>query len=248
MNKTIGNVHIAGSLTTDDWKRFRATLTPAGAQADWGKAFEEYFYTRLSLRYLGPIKVLQDSGSLQGEGFSIAAIQCSLIEFLESTVQGKSYRFLRKSDPALRPYEYSSSSDIFISFLRNRTPFDKDFKDDQTARDFYEGVRCALLHEARTKKGWTIWAKSHDGRTADPGQKIMYRNNFQAGLLTFVEWYKSALLADQALQQAFLRKFDGLWASRIHSPIIPSKNLRLQRTIRGHKPIGFTTHNLFYGW
>lgn len=210
MNKTIGDVHIAGTLTTDDWKRFRASLTPGGDQAAWGKAFEEYFFTRLSLRYLGPIKVLQENGSFQGEGFSIAAIQCSLIEFLESTVQGKSYRSLRKGAPALGTFEYSSSSDIFISFLRNRTPFDKDFKDDQAARDFYEGVRCGLLHEARTKNGWTIWAKSADGRTSDANQKIMYRDDFQAGLLTFASWYKGALPMDRALQEAFIRKFDSL--------------------------------------
>jgi hypothetical protein len=176
----------------------------------WGKAFEDYFHTRLSLRYLGPIKVLQENGSFQGEGFSIAAIQCSLIEFLESTVQGKSYRFLRKGDPQLGPHEYSSSSDIFVSFLLKRLPFSNDFTTDATARDFYEGVRCGLLHEARTKNGWTIWAKSHAYRTADANQKIMYRDDFQAGLLTFVEWYKDALYTDGALQEAFLRKFDSL--------------------------------------
>ena len=55
-------------------------------------------------------------------------------------------------------YEYSSSSDIFISFLTNRMPFKDEFNKDQ-ARDFYISVRCGLLHEARTKNGWTIWAK-----------------------------------------------------------------------------------------
>jgi hypothetical protein len=97
MNKTIGDTHIAGSLTTDDWKAFKPTLA-ANDKAQWEKAFVDYFHTRLHLRYLDPIKVLQDNGTFQGEGFSIAAIQCSIVEFLESTVQGKSYRFLRKGD------------------------------------------------------------------------------------------------------------------------------------------------------
>jgi hypothetical protein len=209
MNKTVGDTHIAGSLTTDDWKAFKPTLT-ANDKPQWEKAFADYFHTRLHLRYLDPIKVLQENGTFQGEGFSIAAIQCSIVEFLESTVQGKSYRFLRKGDPALGPYEYSSSSDIFISFLLHRTPFDKDFSDEQTARDFYAGVRCGLLHEARTKNGWTIWAKDSSGKTTDSHQKVMYRDNFQAGLLTFVEWYKAALPVDKALQDAFVRKFDSL--------------------------------------
>lgn len=210
MNKTIGDVHIAGDLTTDDWKAFRPSLIPDGDKAPWEKAFQDYFHTRLSLRYLGPIKVLQDNGTFQGEGFSIAAIQCSIVEFLESTVQGKSYRFVRKGDPQLTADEYSSSSDIFVSFLLTRTPFDKDFKDEKTARDFYVSVRCGLLHEARTKNGWAIWAKDSASRTIDASNKIIYRDNFQAALLTFVDWYKTALPTTRALQEAFIRKFDSL--------------------------------------
>jgi hypothetical protein len=134
---------------------------------------------------------------------------CSLIEFLESAVQGKSYRYRPKGAPSLGPYEYSSGSDIFVSFLINRAPFKNDFIE-ATARDFYEGVRCGLLHEARTKNGWTIWATHSGGQTIDANQKIIYRDNFQAGLLAFVEWYKGALPSDHPLQEAFIRKFDSL--------------------------------------
>jgi hypothetical protein len=151
--ETIGDTYIAGSLTTDDWKAFSASLVPGGERAIWQKAVEDYFHTRLALRYLNPIKVLQDNGTFQGEGFSIAAIQCSIVEFLESAVQDKSYRLVRKGASPLGPHEYSSSSDIFVSFLIKREPFKNDFNEDQ-ARDFYEGVRCGPVHEARTKNGW----------------------------------------------------------------------------------------------
>jgi hypothetical protein len=210
MNKAIGDIHIAGDLTTDDWKAFKTSLTPGGDKTQWEKAFNDYFHTRLRLRYLDPIKVLQDNGTYLGEGFSIAAIQCSIVEFLESTLQGKSYRYRPRGAPPVGPHEYSSSSDIFVSFLLNRTPFDNDFKDEQTARDFYEGLKCGLLHEARTKNGWTIWAKDSAPRTIDASSKIVYRDNFQHALLAFVDWFKGALLVDRALQDAFLRKFDSL--------------------------------------
>lgn len=208
--KTIGDIHIAGTLTTDDWKTFRASLTPGGDLAIWEKAFVDYFHGRLSSRYLDPIKVLQDNGTFQGEGFSIAAIQCSLIEFLESTVQGKSYRLLVKGAPSLRPYEYCRSGEMFESFLSKRAPFNREFND-ATAHDFYEGVRCGLLHEARTKNGWVIWAK-HGGQIIEitGAKKVLYRNDFQKALLDFVAWYKTALTADPLIQAAFIRKFDSL--------------------------------------
>jgi hypothetical protein len=210
VKKIIGNTQIAGSLTSEDWKIFRANLKPGEAPDVWKKALDLYFDARLSSRYLGPIEILQENGTFQGDGFSIAAIQCSIVEFLESTVQGKSYRFVRKGDPPLRQHEYSSSKDVFMSFLLNRTPFKNDFKDEDTARDFYEGVRCGLLHEARTKNGWRIWAKHGGSRTIDARQKIVYRDNFQMGLQTFVKWYKGELPLNGALQEAFTRKFDSL--------------------------------------
>jgi hypothetical protein len=207
--KTIGDIYIAGSKTTDDWMAFKPTLVPGGDPVVWETAFAAYFHGRLSARYLDPIKVLQDNGSFQGEGFSIAAIQCSLIEFLESTVQGKSYRLLR-GGPPLGPHEYSRSGEMFESFFVNRAPFNSEF-DAATAHDFYEGVRCALLHEARTKNGWVIWAK-HGSRIIDAtgSQKILYRDNFQKGLLDFIAGYKTALTSDPVIQAAFIRKFDSL--------------------------------------
>ena len=209
MKRSLGDIYIAGSRTPSEWMAFRAELSSSREPAKWAEAFKDYFHTRLSLRYLDPIKVLQDNGSFQGEGFSITAIQCSIVEFLESTVQGKSYRLLRKGAPPLGPHEYASSSEIFISFLVNRQPFKDDFDEDR-ARDFYEGVRCGLLHEARTKNGCTIWAKSPTHKTIDADNKIVFRDNFQAALLHFVEWYKGALSVEPALQAAFIRKFDSL--------------------------------------
>lgn len=154
---------------------------------------------------------LQQNDSQRGEGFSIVAVQCSLIEFLESTIQGKSYRHRRDADPPLGQYEYSNSGSIFESFLMNRTPFNGEFVTQPLARDFYVNVRCGLLHEARTKNGWVIRGK-HGSRMIDAtgAPKIVYRNDFQKALLEFVTGYKKALISDSAAQEAFIRKFDSL--------------------------------------
>jgi hypothetical protein len=65
------------------------------------------------------------------------------------------------------------------------------------------------LHEARTKNGWTIAAKSKTGDIIS-AKKVVYRDNFDAALHHFIDWYKNALPTDIQLQAAFIRKFDDL--------------------------------------
>ena len=204
-------VFIAGRKTIKDWKAFKPTLVPGGNTKPWKKAAEDYFEARLASRYFTPIKTLQQKGSQRGEGFSIVAVQCSLIEFLEATSQGKSYRHRRDGDPPLGEYEYSNSGSIFESFLMNRTPFNREFTSQQLAHDFYVSVRCGVLHEARTKNDWVIRAK-HGSQIVDVTgvQKILYRDDFQKALLDFVEWFKGALASDLEIQGAFIRKFESL--------------------------------------
>jgi hypothetical protein len=204
-----GDFFIAGRKRVTDWRAFEPTLTPGGDPTPWKKAFKAYFHARLSYRYFKPITTLLHSGTKAGEGFSIVAIQCSLIEFLESTIQGKSYLHCRKGDPPLGKHEYKLSGGIFESFLVNRPPFNREFNP-VLAHDFYENVRCGVLHEARTKNGWAILAKSKSGRVIEPNLKILCRDNFQAALLDFVEWYKRELPLRRNLQEAFLRKFNSL--------------------------------------
>jgi hypothetical protein len=79
---------IAGWKTQADWHATKASLVVGGDPQTWRAVYRDFYRARLDLRYLNPIKILQDHGTFSGEGFSIAAIQCSLIEFLESTIQG----------------------------------------------------------------------------------------------------------------------------------------------------------------
>lgn len=199
---------VSGWKTASDWAAAKKRLVTNPSIAEWSQAFEDFFETRLRLRYLHPVFLLQEHGTLQGEGFSIAAIQCSLIEFIESTVQGVSYHYLRRGE-TLGPYEYSLSSELFQSFLTTRPPFAAQFTM-ELALDFYTNIRCALLHEARTKGNWRIWAGNREGMIVDANQKILYRNNFQDALLSFVSDYGRALPYNSTYQDAFIRKFDDL--------------------------------------
>lgn len=199
--------YIAGRKTTVDWMDIRPRLVENEVSA-WDEAYADYFLTRLTLRYLAPIAVLQEHLHHQGEGFSILVIQCSLIEFLESTREGTNYRH-RKKRQQLGEHEYSSSGEIFSRFLSKRLPFMSTFTL-ASAQDFYTNVRCALLHEARTKSGWRIWADGPDGVVANVQSKIVFRNNFQDALLIYISQFRQDLAQSSELKAAFIRKFDNL--------------------------------------
>jgi hypothetical protein len=209
MTSNVGSTQIAGWKTSADWLVSRQGLVVGGDPVPWKKVFQDYFRDRLQLRYLGPIRLLQTHGSFQGEGFSILAIQCSLVEFLESTLRGVSYRYIRKGDPPLGQHEYDKSKDMFVAFLRDRAPFKAEF-DESVANEFYASIRCGLLHEARTKNGWRVWAEGPPGRIVDGPNRIVYRNGFQDALDQFIGWYETALPIRKDLQEAFVRKFDDL--------------------------------------
>lgn len=55
-----------------------------------------------------------------------------------------------------------------------------------------------------------MWAWGLDGTVIDRDRRIVYRDDFQKALQTFIASYGAALVADTELQEAFARKFDDL--------------------------------------
>lgn len=101
----------------------------------------DFVRERFSERYIVPLR------GGQKHGFCMMAICCLMIEALESFWQGwpdtkkrskKAFRFFFE-----RCARQSSPLGIFS----------------EVADDFYEGVRCGILHQAETTKGWRIWRK-----------------------------------------------------------------------------------------
>ncbi|TMP74502.1 hypothetical protein [Pseudoalteromonas sp. S1608] len=201
-------MYITDTKKAEDWLLVREEAMQSSDSLLWMKIFNDFFYGRLESRYLKPIKLLQ-KGDCLGEGFSISAIHCSIIEFLESTYKGVNYKRVRKGSE-LGEYEYKSSKNCFISFLTQRYPFSQVFND-EIASDFYSSVRCALLHEASTKNGWKVWAASHSGTEIVCAEtKKVFRNDFHKAIDSYVLWYRKQLLESEELQKAFIRKFDSL--------------------------------------
>jgi hypothetical protein len=198
------SVELSPKKTIGDWKAIRDQMFAGAAPQIWEDVLRDFYYERLKSRYLDPIKAIQSIPALKGEGFAIVAIQCSLIEFLESCFQGKNYKY---KNP-VAPYEYKNSGDLFVSFLTKRQPFKPHF-DKALADAFYKEVRCGILHEARTKGKWVIMAKN-PALIADRNQPILYRDNFQKAIIQFIANYRTKVPLDIELQKAFIRKFDHL--------------------------------------
>ena len=127
----------------------------------------ERFKTRIENFYFKPIDKVKHSNELKGEGFTILTIQCALIEMFASFKLGKIHKYnKRPTDPN---FYYRNSEECFIPFLHSEKIFENHFykieidekKIDQpfSAGEFYNKVRCGLMHEARTKGEWIINAK-----------------------------------------------------------------------------------------
>jgi hypothetical protein len=198
---------ISGKLTASDWRKQKVKLTEDGGEDIWAETFDLYLMKRLQSRYFEPIEILRREGKLQGEGFAIASIQCAVIEFLAALRLGKNYRYVQNRND-LGEHEYMNSSSLFCEFLITENPFKAWVRTISEAKSFYSSVRCALLHEARTKDGWKIWATGEIG--VEPSKKIVRRDALQGAINGYLEEYGILLLKDHGIQSAFIRKFDHL--------------------------------------
>lgn len=73
-------------------------------------------------------------------------------------------------------YYYSKSARWYNKFLQSADIFEGYFYGEGaflTSNEFYKDVRCALIHEARTRKGWTVNIYEKD-KKKDKLNKILF--------------------------------------------------------------------------
>jgi hypothetical protein len=211
-NRNTGTVRVAGHRTVQDWLQLRARIAQAPDELRlWEEAWE-FLSDRLELRYNAPIECILGMHQDSGEGFAATALQCMLIEFLESCYQGLHYRYRQRDDPPLGKHEYSKSAPLFETFLR-RDAFAGQF-DGVLLRDFYRGVRCKLLHETKTSRDWVIRTRSRSDRAriveCKDGVNILYRSAFQEAIARFLVSYREEICegGSDERRRFLLRKLD----------------------------------------
>lgn len=160
---------LASNTTISDYYRMR--------DAKDRKGIAEFVYTRLSERYIVPLKNVPPDYK---NGFSIMANCCLLIETYEN--------FRLGIDSTLNLKE-----PIFQTFFDQEVEF-VDFN--KHSKDFYTNVRCGILHQGETKKGWKITRKS-DKPIFDPIDKRINANEFLRKLELVLLNYKDSLIGEE---------------------------------------------------
>lgn len=198
---------------------------------DHWKEIIERFGVRIEDFYFGPINRVKDPNQLKGEGFTILTIQCALIEMFAAFKNGKIHKYNKKEgDPE---YTYRKADESFLAFLHSESIFENHFYTVEngeklvdlpfSATDFYNQVRCGLMHEARTKGEWVINAKkTYKGDetvflTRDPIHsriridRTVLNNQLKKYFKGYLESLSQSSEDGQRLRRLFARKLDHLY-------------------------------------
>jgi hypothetical protein len=138
-------MYIAPGIHKNEW--LKLNLNDAES-TDWNRAIE-IFNARIQSRYLEPIDLLIKADEKRSPverryGFSIMAIDCLLIETLQSFRDGL-------TDTR------NKSKEMFRKFLTKREGFREHFDATQAER-FYYDFRCGILHQAEIMGPSLLWS------------------------------------------------------------------------------------------
>lgn len=135
------------------------------AQQDAG-AIVDFIRQRFTERYIEPMRVDRKKKN----GFTIMAVSCLMIESLESFYKGWPDSN-RKSQLAFCNFFGRNDNFLFI----------KDH-----AKEFYINIRCGILHQGETTKGWHI---RRDGQVFDEKTNTinakLFHDQVEASLITY---------------------------------------------------------------
>jgi hypothetical protein len=192
----VGSFEIAPGVRNTDWQELN--LTPQSARDDWTKAVA-MFGKRID-RFLVPIDLMSSS---EFSGFAIIALDCLLIETLQSFRVGRS-----------NPVETNDrqSARMMVDFLTQRLLFKASFEDEEKARLFHNHFRNGILHQAEVKSSGRIRIDTPEMiMPSDDSQSLVVnRRKFHEALAQEAQAYMSELVdgVDTDLRRHFIKKMN----------------------------------------
>lgn len=183
-------MRISPRYNVDDWNR----LTFSG-ESDWEKAID-IFADRIDGRFLKVVDMIEP---YEHAGFAVMALDCLLMETLQQFRQGNANTPKNKS------------CDYFVRFLTD-TAFGDFFTRDM-AIDFYEQIRCGIVHQAETKQNSRVLIREDIPLvtpTANGRGLVINRRRFHRQLVRVFEEYVSCLRdpSQAELRSKFRKKMD----------------------------------------
>ncbi len=164
---------ISPQYKADDWKDLDFSN-----EEDWQKAIV-IFEDRIRGRFLKFIDLIKD---YEFSGFAVLALDCLLIETLQQFREGE------EKTP------YSKARKYFVRFL-TETSF-REFLTEDTAKKFYDQIRCGILHQAEVKENSLVRICQNEPlvkSTEDDKGVVVNRKLFHEQLVKVFEEYLSCL-------------------------------------------------------
>lgn len=154
-----------------------------------------FIYDRLYERYIKPFDYPSDDYIKNYKnGFAIMTSCCLLIE---TYVSFTNKNFRNTTSQSGRAFGFFFTSESRFSDLaaggKTKDGAIANKKDGGLPNDFYENVRCGILHNAETKNGWTI-TRERDAHYFDPKTKIINATKFANRLKEVLKDYKKNLM------------------------------------------------------
>lgn len=233
------SIKISKDFTAANWKELRPKLLYS--IDNWPKAIQ-VFEDRIESRFFIPIEKIKSINKNEGEGFSIALISVVLLEFIAAFEIGKIYRIGGKN---LAPNEYYKGIDLLKLFLKSNSIFKQHFDSNTKVQEFYENIRCGLVHEARTMKNDVIISNESNKNTrpnsiyfSENGERRMNRDLMLETIKSYVENYKERLLNNELdLRNNFILKMDDVAGIKHVWYFIYGSNLYEEQLIKRLKKI-----------
>lgn len=199
--EAVDDMEIAPGVTVKNWKQLDLRNNPK-YENDWQKAVD-IVESRLMKRYFEPCQLLINEEKARAEkqrakskergkgegpyfGFTIMAINCLLVETIQSFLMGK------KSTK-------DQSRELSVIFLTTADSFKTYFPTGDVAEQFYEDIRCGILHIGETQHLSLVRADG-DVITQHEGGMVVNRNKFHLLLRKEFETYLTKLRAKETSQ------------------------------------------------
>ncbi len=182
----IENVLLSSSVTITKYRQLEEKKDRA--------AIADFLKERFTERYVRPL----DGDPDMKHGFCTMAISCLMIEALEFFRQGWCDTRNRSREAFCLFFQRCLEEELELGVFA------------RLVDDFYKGVRCGILHQAETTRGWRILRK---GPLCNPGTKTINATKFHSELEKALQLYCDTLKRsdwDSVVWQNLRRKMEAV--------------------------------------